>query len=282
MILNAAEDERRPFSHPVHVMTAAAPPPAAVLERMEGEGFKVTHVYGLTETYGPAVICAWKKEWDALRWRSRRSASRARACATTRSTPGGDDPEAMTRYRGTAETLGEVMFRGNIVMKGYLKNPARRPGRRSRRLVPLRRSRGRTPDGYVQLKTGRRTSSSRVGEHLSIEIEDALYRHPAVLEAAVVARPDETWGETPCAFVACERERAPSPGTTSSPSVVIIWRGTRCRGRWCSARCRRPRPARSRSSRLRRARRGALSRGTRNGTIGLLSSAALKRAIETA
>ena len=195
MILNASDAERRPFSHSVNVMTAAAPPPAAVLERMEQEGFKVTHVYGLTETYGPAVICAWKDEWNGLSMaeqaeRNSRQGVRYHVLDSLEVM----DPATMTPVPKDGETLGEVMFRGNIVMKGYLKNPAATEQALAGGWFHSGDLGVVHPDGYVQLKDRSRTSSSRGERNISsIEIEDTLYRHPAVLEAAVVARPDEKW-----------------------------------------------------------------------------------------
>ncbi len=203
MILNATGDERREFSHPVHVMTAAAPPPAAVLERMEREGFRVTHVYGLTETYGPAVICAWKDEWNDLPMaeqaeRKSRQGVRYHALDALEVM----DPETMTPVPRDGETLGEVMFRGNIVMKGYLRNPAATGEALAGGWFHSGDLGVVHPDGYLQLKDRSKDIIISGGENISsIEVEDALYRHPAVLEAAVVARPDEKWGETPCAFV---------------------------------------------------------------------------------
>ena len=222
MILNAAEDERRPFSHPVHVMTAAAPPPAAVLERMEGEGFKVTHVYGLTETYGPAVICAWKKEWDGLPMaeqaeRKSRQGVRYHALDALEVM----DPETMAPVPRDGETLGEVMFRGNIVMKGYLKNPAATGEAFAGGWFHSGDLGVVHPDGYIQLKDRSKDVIISGGENISsIEVEDALYRHPAVLEAAVVARPDETWGETPCAFVTLREEA----GAVTGDDVIAFCR----------------------------------------------------------
>ena len=203
MILNAKPEERREFDHIVEVMTAAAPPPAAVLEAMEGSGFHMTHVYGLTETYGPAVICAWHEEWDHLP-SDQRARLKARQGVRYHALEGLDvmDPTTMSPVPRDGETMGEVMFRGNVVMKGYLKNP-RTTGEslaggwfHSGDLAVMH------ADGYLQLKDRSKDIIISGGENISsIEIEDALYRHPAVLEAAVVARPDEKWGETPCAFV---------------------------------------------------------------------------------
>ena len=175
MILNAAEDERRPLPHPVHVMTAAAPPPAAVLERMEQEGFKVTHVYGLTETYGPAVICAWKKEWDDLPMaeqaeRKSRQGVRYHALDALEVM----DPETMAPVPRDGETLGEVMFRGNIVMKGYLKNPAATGEAFAGGWFHSGDLGVVHPDGYVQLKDRSKDIIISGGENISsIEIEDA-------------------------------------------------------------------------------------------------------------
>ena len=203
LIIHAAESETRNFDHTVEVMTAAAPPPAAVLAAMEAAGFSMTHVYGLTETYGPAVICAWHPEWNDLPLAEQ---------AEIKSRQGVQyhmledlkvlDPETMNSVQPDALQLGEVMFRGNIVMKGYLKNPKATAEAfaggwfHSGDLGVL------YPDGYTQLKDRSKDIIISGGENISsIEIEDTLYRHPDVLEAAVVARPDNKWGETPCAFV---------------------------------------------------------------------------------
>ncbi len=202
-VINAEPHERREFSHTVKVMTAAAPPPAAVLQRMEEDGFQVTHVYGLTETYGPAVICAWKPEWDALPVAERAQVkSRQGVPYHVLDDLAVMDPETMTPVPADGETIGEVMFRGNIVMKGYLKNPQATREALAGGWFHSGDLGVMHPDGYVQLKDRSKDIIISGGENISsIEVEDALYRHPAVLEAAVVARPDERWGETPCAFV---------------------------------------------------------------------------------
>ncbi|MCP3054235.1 acyl-CoA synthetase [Aurantimonas marianensis] len=190
-LINAAEAEKRPFDHTVTFNTAAAPPPQAVLAGMRDAGFEVTHLYGLTETYGPAVVNQWKDEWDTLD-------GPARAAQTARQGvryPSLEDLAVM-------ETIGEVMFRGNIVMRGYLKNPeasaeAFRGGWfHSGDLGVLHE------DGYIELKDRAKDIIISGGENISsIEVENALYRHPAVQTAAVVAKPDDKWGETPLAFV---------------------------------------------------------------------------------
>ncbi len=203
IVLNAKPRERREFSHTVEVMTAAAPPPAAVLQAMEAAGFHMTHVYGLTETYGPAVMCAWKSEWDALPVEERAS-MKARQGVPYHALEDLQvmDPETMQPVPRDGKTIGEVMFRGNIVMKGYLKNPQATQQSFAGGWFHSGDLGVMHPDGYIQLKDRSKDIIISGGENISsIEVEDTLYRHPAVLEAAVVARPDEKWGETPCAFV---------------------------------------------------------------------------------
>jgi fatty-acyl-CoA synthase len=200
-ILNAAEDERRNFGQRVTFLVAAAPPPESVLAGMAEAGFDIVHVYGLTEVYGPAVVNEWHEGWDALKGaeRARRQARQGvRYHALEDLTV--MDPQTMERVPPGA--LGEVMFRGNIVMKGYLKNPdATRAALaggwfHSGDLGVLH------PDGYIQLKDRSKDIIISGGENISsIEIENVLNRHPAVQFAAVVAKPDAKWGETPCAFV---------------------------------------------------------------------------------
>ncbi len=203
MLINAGDDERRRFNHTVNAMTAAAPPPASTLEAMQRMGFQVTHVYGLTETYGPAVVCAWHDQWNGrpveeqAALKSRQGVRYHMLQALTVM-----DPETMTRVPADGETMGEVMFRGNVVMKGYLKNAEGSDAAfgggwfHSGDLGVLH------PDGYIQLKDRSKDIIISGGENISsIEIEGTLYKHPAVLVAAVVAKPDEQWGETPCAFI---------------------------------------------------------------------------------
>ena len=202
-ILGAGDDERRALPHKVHFTVAAAPPPEAVLAAMAEAGFEATHVYGLTETYGPAVVNEWKSEWDGLE-SGARAAKKARQGVRYPALEGVCvmDPATMTRVPADGETLGEVMFQGNIVMKGYLKNKdasdqAFEDGWfRSGDLGVMH------PDGYIQLKDRSKDIIISGGENISsIEVEDVLYKHPAVQAAAVVAKPDEKWGETPCAFI---------------------------------------------------------------------------------
>ena len=218
-ILGAPESEKRMLPQKVEFFTAAAPPPEAVLAAMSEQGFNVTHLYGLTETYGPAVVNDWKADWDLLDGPAR-AAKKARQGVRYHALEDLTvmDPESMQRVPADGETMGEVMFRGNIVMKGYLKNPkasaeAFRGGWfHSGDLGVLH------ADGYIQLKDRSKDIIISGGENISsIEVEDVLYKHPAVQAAAVVAKPDEKWGETPCAFVELK------PGKAATPEDIIEW-----------------------------------------------------------
>jgi fatty-acyl-CoA synthase len=206
-LLNAAEDEKKTFDHRVEFVTAAAPPPEAVLAAMDSAGFNVTHVYGLTETYGPAVVNEWKQEWDKLDTQ-RKAARKARQGVRYHALDALTvmDPETMEPVAADGETLGEVMFRGNIVMKGYLKNPKATQESFAGGWFHSGDLGVMHADGYIQLKDRSKDIIISGGENISsIEVEDTLIKHPAVMFAAVVARPDEKWGETPCAFI--ERKR---------------------------------------------------------------------------
>jgi fatty-acyl-CoA synthase len=203
MLLNAGPELRRSLERRVEMMTAGAPPPAAVIEGMEGLGFHITHVYGLTEVYGPAVVCAWHDEWDALP-----PAERARLKARQGVTyPVLEDltvadPVSLEPVASDGAVMGEVLMRGNIVMKGYLKNPRATEEAFAGGWFHSGDLGVMHHDGYIELKDRSKDIIISGGENIStIEVEDVLYRHPCVLEAAVVARPDPMWGETPCAFV---------------------------------------------------------------------------------
>jgi len=222
IMLGAPQAAERKSAAPVTFLTAAAPPPEAVLSAMRQAGFEVTHLYGLTETYGPAVVNEWRDEWAALPisdWAVRKARQGVRYIPLE----GLDvmDPATMTPVPADGETLGEVMFRGNVVMKGYLKN----------REATEEAFRGgwfhsgdlgvKHPDGYIQLKDRSKDIIISGGENISsIEVEEALYKHPAVQAAAVVAKPDPKWGETPCAFVECKA------GASVTEAELIEW----CRG----------------------------------------------------
>ncbi|MBI1622345.1 acyl-CoA synthetase [Aquamicrobium zhengzhouense] len=202
-LLNAPALEKREFLQTVTFNTAAAPPPESVLAGMADAGFKVTHLYGLTETYGPAVVNEWHDGWDDLDANAR-AAKKARQgvryaaleSLTVR------DPETMEPTPADGTTIGEVMFRGNIVMKGYLNNKAATDEAFAGGWFHSGDLGVMHPDGYIQLKDRSKDIIISGGENISsIEVEDALYKHPAVVSCAVVARPDEKWGETPVAFV---------------------------------------------------------------------------------
>jgi fatty-acyl-CoA synthase len=203
MIINATPEQRRPFAQRVHMMTAASAPPAAVLQAMAGLNIKVTHAYGLTEVYGPATVCAWQEAWDRLP-EPEQARLQARQGVRYPVLEGLEvmDPESMRPVERDGRTIGEVMMRGHDVMKGYLKNArateaAFRGGWFHTGDLGVMHQ-----DGYIEIKDRSKDIIISGGENISsIEIESALYRHPAVLEAAVVARPDNKWGETPCAFV---------------------------------------------------------------------------------
>ena len=219
-LLNAAPEEKRALPHTVEFVTAAAPPPEAVLATMAQAGFNVTHVYGLTEVYGPAVVNEWRPEWDALE-PAARAALKARQGVRYPALEDLSvmDPETMTPVPADGATLGEVMFRGNIVMKGYLRNPIASDEAFAGGWFHSGDLGVRYPDGYIQLKDRSKDIIISGGENISsIEVEDVLYKHPAVSACAVVGRPDEKWGETPVAFVEL-RPGAPVPTVAD----MIAW-----------------------------------------------------------
>ncbi len=202
-LLNAPEEEKRPIERSVEFVTAAAPPPESVLAGMAEAGFNVTHVYGLTESYGPAVVNEWKMSWDELEG-PERAAKKARQGVTYPTLEGLTvmDSQTMTRVADDGETLGEVMMRGNIVMKGYLKNPKATADAFAGGWFHTGDLGVLHDDGYIQLKDRSKDVIISGGENISsIEVEDTLYKHPDVQAAAVVAKPDDKWGETPCAFI---------------------------------------------------------------------------------
>src|SRR5579863_9884072 len=202
-LLNAPDHEKRALPHLVRFFTAAAPPPAAVLAAMREAGFDVTHLYGLTETYGPAVVNDWQDHWNDLPG-AEQAALKSRQGVRYHALDALDviDPETMTSTPADGATLGEVMFRGNVVMKGYLKNKPSTDKAFEGGWFHSGDLGVKHPDGYVQLKDRSKDIIISGGENISsIEVEDALFQHPSVQHAAVVATPDDKWGETPCAFV---------------------------------------------------------------------------------
>lgn len=191
------------FSHEVRVATGGAAPPSAVIERMEEAGFDVLHLYGLTECYGPATLCAWQDDWNELDLRGR-SEKMARQGVKYLTLEGAQirDPDTLAPTPWDGETIGELMLRGNTVMKGYLKNPNATAQALHGGWFHTGDLGVQHPDGYIEIKDRSKDIIISGGENISsLEVEEVLYRHPLVLEAAVVARPDEKWGETPCAFV---------------------------------------------------------------------------------
>ena len=203
LMANAEESVKQGIEHQVNIMTAASAPPPSVLEAMAKLNFNVTHAYGLTEVYGPAVVCAWHEEWNELPVSDQadlKSRQGVRYPMLEKLLVA--DPETLEPVPHDGETVGEIMFQGNIVMKGYLKNPEATKKAfeggwfHSGDLAVCHE------DGYIEIRDRSKDTIISGGENISsIEIEKTLYRHPAVMEAAVVARPDDKWGETPCAFV---------------------------------------------------------------------------------
>lgn len=219
MLNNAPDHLKEGIDQAVNAMVAGAAPPSSVIAGMEKMGFVVTHVYGLTETYGPAVACAWKSEWDGQSL-DERAKLKARQGVKSPMLEGlmVANPKTMEPVPMDGESMGEIMMRGNLVMKGYLKNSRATEEAfqggwfRSGDLAVWH------PDGYVEIRDRSKDVIISGGENISsIEVEDVLYRHPAVSEVAVVARPDDKWGETPCAFVDLK------PGNDLSPDDVIAF-----------------------------------------------------------
>ena len=203
MLVNAPAEWKQGIGHQVKALVAAAAPPAAMIDGMGKMGFDITHVYGLTETYGPASVCAKHPEWESLPVEEQvRLNGRQGVAYTLQEGMTVMDPESMQPVPADGETMGEIMFRGNITMKGYLKNPAateesfRGGWFHSGDLAVMH------PDGYVKIKDRSKDVIISGGENISSqEVEDVLHGHPAVMLAAVVAQPDAKWGETPCAFI---------------------------------------------------------------------------------
>ena len=219
LMINAPEETRPKTDHRVSMMTAGAAPPAAVIGKMEAMGIDVCHVYGLTEVYGPSVVCAWNPEWDALPEDERaRLKSRQGVPYELQEDMTVADPDTCAPVPSDGQTIGEIMMRGNIVMKGYLKNPATTEKSFAGGWFHTGDLAVMHPDGYVEIKDRSKDIIISGGENISsIEVEDVLYKHPAVQAAAVVAKPDDKWGETPCAFIELK------PGETAEPEEIIAF-----------------------------------------------------------
>jgi fatty-acyl-CoA synthase len=221
LLVHAPETVKRRFDHVVEAATGGAAPPSAVIAAMEQMGFRITHLYGLTESYGPTTVCAWQQEWAALPIgeRAARMArqgvqslilDRQRVVA----------PATMSDVPADGKTIGEVVLRSNTLMKGYLKNPAATAEAFAEGWFHTGDLAVLHPDGYIEIKDRAKDIIISGGENISsLEIEEALYRHPQVMEAAVVAKPDPVWGESPCAFVTLK----PDAGPVSSADII----------RWC-------------------------------------------------
>ena len=210
MLVHAPESEKRRFAHRVEVATGGAAPPSAIIAAMESMGFRVTHLYGLTESYGPATLCAWQEAWGDLDLADKASKmARQGIRYVTLADMMVADPATLRPVASDGATIGELMLRGNTVMKGYLKNPkasaeAFRGGWLHTGDLAVRH-----PDGYVEIKDRSKDIIISGGENISsLEVEEVLYKHPLIMEAAVVARPDSKWGEVPCAFVTLKDESA--------------------------------------------------------------------------
>jgi fatty-acyl-CoA synthase len=219
-LIHAPEEVKIRPDHVIEVATGGAAPPSSVILAMEAMGFRVTHLYGLTESYGPATLCAWQPEWDGLPFMER--AVRAARQGVAYPTLDGlmvADPVTLAPVPRDGVTMGEVMLRGNTVMKGYLRNPTATEDAFRGGWFHTGDLAVWHPDGYVEIKDRSNDIIISGGENVSsLEVEEVLYRHLAVMEAAVVAKPDPQWGETPCAFVTLRPAAAPA-----TAEDIIAW-----------------------------------------------------------
>ncbi|CAN0855528.1 Acetate--CoA ligase CCL3 [Linum grandiflorum] len=215
------EDTILPLPRTVHVMTAGAAPPPSILFAMTEKGFKVTHTYGLSETYGPSTVCAWKPEWDSLPPITQARLN-ARQGVRYIGLEGLDivDPKTMNPVPADGATLGEIVMRGNGVMKGYLKNPKANEEAFAGGWFHSGDLGVKHPDGYIEIKDRAKDIIISGGENISsLEVENIMYTHPKVYEVSVVARPDERWGESPCAFVTLKPGVAEEGGGVSDDGI---------------------------------------------------------------
>jgi fatty-acyl-CoA synthase len=223
-LIHAPEDVKRRFTHAVvEVATGGAAPPSAVIAKMEAMGFNVTHLYGMTESYGPSTVCAFQDEWRDLPLDARASKmARQGVPIVTHSAIDVIDPATGASLPADGETLGELAMRANTVMRGYLKNEAATGGALRGGWLHSGDLAVKHPDGYVEVKDRAKDIIISGGENIaSLEVEEALYKHPMVVEAAVVAKPDEKWGESPCAFVTL---RAEADGQVGADDIIAFCR----------------------------------------------------------
>ncbi len=223
MLVHAPDAVKRRFDHIVEAATGGAAPPSAVIEAMQLMGFRVTHLYGLTESYGPSTVCAWQEEWDALP-SGKRAGRMARQGVQylTLDRQRVADPATMHDVPADGATIGELMLRSNTLMKGYLTNPAATEEAFADGWFHTGDLAVMHEDGYIEIKDRSKDIIISGGENISsIEVEEVLYRHPMVMEAAVVARPDAIWGESPCAFITVK----PDAGEVAAADIIL----------WCRA-----------------------------------------------
>jgi len=217
MLINAPAELRAGITHTVQGLIAGAAPPAAVIEGCEAVGIDITHVYGLTEVYGPAAVCAKQESWAALPIERRAELNgRQGVPYPLQQAVAVLDPQTLQPVPTDGETIGEIFFRGNVVMKGYLKNPVATEEAFEGGWFHTGDLAVMHPDGYVKIKDRSKDVIISGGENISsLEVEDVLHRHPAVMLAAVVAQPDPKWGEVPCAYVEIK------PGSTVTEAELI-------------------------------------------------------------
>ena len=220
MLIHAPEAKKIKLNHTVELATGGSAPPSTVISAMEAMGFRITHLYGLTEVYGPATFCAWQDSWGELpdKERAQRMARQGVIYPMVQGMMVAD-PETLTPTPSDGESVGEIFLRGNSIMSGYLKNPDATQKALKGDWFHTGDLAVRHPDGYIEIKDRSKDIIISGGENISsIEVEEVLYRHPDVMEAAVVAKPSERWGESPCAFVTLR------PGAAElSADDVIQW-----------------------------------------------------------
>jgi fatty-acyl-CoA synthase len=219
LLVHAPAEVKRRLGHTVEVATGGAAPPSTVIAAMADMGFHVTHLYGLTECYGPSTLCAWQDDWDGLAPQEQAlKVARQGVNLVTMAAQDVVDPATLAPVPADGATIGELVLRGNTVMKGYLKNPMASDEAFAGGWFHTGDLAVKHPDGYVEIKDRAKDIIISGGENISsLEVEEVLYRHPAVMEAAVVARPDAHWGESPCAFVTLK------PGAATSEADIIAF-----------------------------------------------------------